>query len=145
MASQWHADAFFVGREIVARLAAEVPALRDVRLADEIPDDEREPRQAPSAAVALADMSPAPSEGLSPVSALGQIWLVMLAVRSAAADSDRGAKGAGPLIPAVVAALHGWVPPGQRRPLAWTRTGLAPRFAGKFAYYPLAFALTLAV
>lgn len=123
MASPWHADAFFVGRAIAARLVAEVPGVREARLADDIPGDEKQPRQPVSVAVSLADADPAASNGLTPVATLEQVWLVTLAVRSAASAQDKCAAKAGPLIPAIVKALHGWRADGASRPLAWASTG----------------------
>ena len=76
------------------------------------------------------------------ITAGAQRWMVVLAVRNARAGGNNAALAdeAGPLLPMIRAALAGWVPLDEGRPLR-PASGMAPGFGVAFAYYPLAFEL----
>lgn len=73
--------------------------------------------------------------------AVDQRWLVVLAVRTAAAqlqDTTEIRKKAGELIPRVLGALQGWQPVTWMRPLARV-SGPPAGFSSSFAYFPFMF------
>jgi len=118
--SAWTEDAFFVGRRMVERLRAEVPALRDVELIDEIDNKDARPKQFPAGIVLLDTMQPATAvRPAQPVMQMEQRWLLLIAVKTVRAEPDRNARAAGLLIPACIRALQGWTPTGINRPLTW--------------------------
>jgi hypothetical protein len=137
--SLWAANALWAGPVIVARLLDQVPDLRAVLLLDEIDPKLNAPKQMPAAVVLLDRMSPA-TDTQRHQTLVQQDWMVALAVRSAARDADRNSAQVGPLIPQVVKALQGWVPPGQLRALAW-RPGTRPSYGRDNTYWPLMFSL----
>lgn len=70
-----------------------------------------------------------------------QRWLVVLAVRTAAAqlqDTTEIRKKAGELVPRVLGALQGWQPVQWMRPLARV-SGPPAGFSSSFAYFPFMF------
>ncbi|MGK2898378.1 MAG: phage tail terminator protein [Burkholderiaceae bacterium] len=136
--SAWSDDALFIGPAVVQRLQAEVPALREVLLIDDIEDRDAEPRQVPSAVVLLHALRPASVEPVQPRVPVEQLWMVVLAIRSARRDPARITSAVGPLIAACVAALHGWVPGAANRPIGWV-PGPKPTYGGGTSYYPLVF------
>ena len=137
--SLWAANALWAGPVIQARLVEQVPELRMVLLLDEIDPQLNAPKQMPAAVVLLHRMSPTadPQRGQALVQ---QDWLVALVVGSAARAADRNSAEVGPLIPKVVKALQGWVPPGQLRAFAW-RPGTRPNYGRDNTYWPLMFSL----
>lgn len=137
--SLWQANALWAGPAIVARLADQVPELRQVLLLDEIDPKANGPRQLPAAVVLLDRFLPN-ADAQRAQALVQQDWLVALAVRSAATDADRNSAQIGPLIPRVVKALQGWAPPGQLRSLVW-RPGLRPNYGRDISYWPLVFSL----
>ncbi len=137
--SLWSANALWAGAAIVARLQAQVPALRQVLALDEL-DSKVGPKQFPAALVLLDRMVPVQSEGQRSRSVVRQDWLVALAVRAAGVDTDRNAAQIGPLIPQVVTALNGWIPEDQLRALAW-QPGMRPNYGRDISYWPLVFSL----
>lgn len=137
--SLWSANALWAGPVIVARLIDQVPALRQVLLLDELDRSTNGPRQVPAALVLLDRMIPN-ADPQRAQALVQQDWLVALAVRSAATEADRNSAQIGPLVPQVVKALNGWVPPGQLRPLAW-RPGMRPNYGRDTSYWPLVFSI----
>lgn len=142
VAEMWGANALWPGQAITERLRAQVPELRAVLMVDEFDAGSTVPRQLPSAIVLLDSLRvvqrPGGAYGL-PINC-EQDWMVAIAVRSARSDADATSTLAGALVPQVVAALHGWVPDGAVRPLAW-RTGPRPNYGRDVSYYPMVFAL----
>jgi hypothetical protein len=134
----------FIGHAIAQRLRERLPDLRDVRLIDEIEDRDTEPKQTPAAQVLLHSMRP--DTALQPAQLripLQQLWLVTLVVHSARRAPDRIATQIGPLVPACINSLHGWVPEGCVRPLGWV-PGPRPDYRAKHSLYPLMFRAQLA-
>ena len=138
----WSDDALFVGLRIVERLREQMPDLREVTLIDDLAASDAEPRQVPAAIVLMHSMKPTSTEPLQERIPVEQLWLVMLAVRSARADPDRKRSALGPLIAPCIKALQGWVPAGTKRALAWT-PGPRPNYGGETAYLPLMFRIQL--
>ena len=133
----WQANALWAGAAIASRLKANVPALREVLLMDDIDSASAAgPKQFPAALVMLHAMQPT---GTRPEGAtqtpLEQQWMVAIAVQNVRAAADRSTQAAGPVIPAVVAALQGWQPGGQPRALAW-RPGPGVNYGATVTYYP---------
>ena len=141
--SLWAANALWAGPLIVARLRAEVPALREVQMLDELEPGANggaaRPKQTP-AAVVLLDRMRARADANHSKAVAVQDWLVALAVRSARTDADRNSALIGALIPPVVKALQGWQPGGQPWALAW-QPGMQPNYGRDLSYYPLVFSL----
>ena len=133
------------GDRIVTRLAAQVPALRMVETMSTLTAEGIEQRiktQAPAAIVVYMGDRITPDPRAPRVTAGAQRWMVVLAVRNARAGGNNAALAdeAGPLLPMIRAALAGWVPLDEGRPLR-PASGMAPGFGVAFAYYPLAFEL----
>ena len=133
------------GDRIVTRLAAQVPALRMVETMTTLTAEGIEQRiktQAPAAIVVYMGDRITPDPRAPRVTAGAQRWMVVLAVRNARAGGNNAALAdeAGPLLPMIRAALAGWVPLDEGRPLR-PASGMAPGFGVAFAYYPLAFEL----
>lgn len=133
------------GDRIVARLAAQVPALRMVETMTTLTAEGIEQRiktQAPAAIVVYMGDRITPDPRAPRITAGAQRWVVVLAVRNARAGGNNAALAdeAGPLLPLIRAALAGWVPLDEGRPLR-PASGMAPGFGVAFAYYPLAFEL----
>lgn len=139
--SAWSDDALFIGRAIVERLRAQVPTLRSVELIDEMEDRDTEPRQTPSAVVILNALRPGsaqPARTDRTVVPVDLQYLVVLVTHSKRRAADRVATEVGPLIPACLAALHGWTPEGTNTPLGWL-AGPRPDYTPKTNLYPLLF------
>lgn len=136
----WQADALWPGAAIVARLQQQVPALRQVFTIDELDPAAPGPKQWPAALVLLDQMRPTDANPQRPAALVQQDWLVALAVRAPGPGEGRNMAEAGPLIPPVVRALHGWAPSGQLRALAW-RPGMRPHYGRNGSYFPLVFSL----
>ena len=133
------------GDRIVTRLAAQVPALRMVETMTTLTAEGIEQRiktQAPAAIVVYMGDRITPDPRAPRITAGAQRWMVVLAVRNARAGGNNAALAdeAGPLLPMIRAALAGWVPLDEGRPLR-PASGMAPGFGVAFAYYPLAFEL----
>lgn len=133
------------GDRIVTRLAAQVPALRMVETMTTLTAEGIEQRiktQAPAAIVVYMGDRITPDPRAPRITAGAQRWVVVLAVRNARAGGNNAALAdeAGPLLPLIRAALAGWVPLDEGRPLR-PASGMAPGFGVAFAYYPLAFEL----
>lgn len=137
----WDANALWPGAVIRERLEAMVPDLRRVMTVDEFDPSLTHPRQLPAAIVMLDALRPDVRTNVytRPLNC-DQDWLVAVAVRSARPDADGAAAKAGVLLPRVVAALHGYVPPGATRGFVW-RAGPNPSYGADVSYYPLMFAL----
>lgn len=137
----WAANALWPGQVIVDRLRELVTSLRSVMLVDEFDPATTAPRQLPSAVVLLDAMRVVQQTNVysQPLNC-EQDWMVALAVRSARGAADAQSEAAGPLIPQVVAALHGFVPSGLPRGFVW-RTGPRPNYGRDVSYYPLTFTL----
>lgn len=137
--SPWADDALFMGPLIVARLKAEVPALRQVLLIDDLGGIERDnglaAAQCPAVVVGLASMEPTSDAGRKTVTVV-QDWHVYLGVASVAAQADRQRTVAGPLITQIVRALQGWVPAGINFPLGWA-PGPRVRYGRDVSWFPL--------
>lgn len=133
------------GDRIVTRLAAQVPALRMVETMTTLTAEGIEQRiktQVPAAIVVYMGDRITPDPRAPRITAGAQRWVVVLAVRNARAGGNNAALAdeAGPLLPLIRAALAGWVPLDEGRPLR-PASGMAPGFGVAFAYYPLAFEL----
>ena len=133
------------GDRIVTRLAAQVPALRMVETMSTLTAEGIEQRiktQVPAAIVVYMGDRITPDPRAPRITAGAQRWVVVLAVRNARAGGNNAALAdeAGPLLPLIRAALAGWVPLDEGRPLR-PASGMAPGFGVAFAYYPLAFEL----
>ena len=139
--SLWAANALWAGPAIRDRLVDQVPALREVLVMDEIDANGPGPKQFPAALVLLHAMRPTgnATPGATKVT-LEQDWMVAVAVRSMRPEADRNSAAAGPVIPAVITALQGWVPDGQPRALAW-RPGPTVNYGRDITYYPFIFTL----
>ncbi len=137
----WDANALWPGAVICARLEALVPDLRRVMMVDEFDPSLTQPRQLPAAIVLLDALRPDVRTNIytHPLNC-EQDWMVGLAVRSARPDADGASAKAGALIPRVVAALHGYVPPGAKRGFVW-RAGPKPNYGADVSWYPLLFTL----
>lgn len=143
-ASRWSTDALWPGDAIVARLKAQVPALREVVAVDELDAAETQTKQMPGAVVLCRDLRPVSSTPLRKVVQVQQDWLVVLVVAPAAREPDASATVLGPLIAAVVAALQGWQPDDTRatgagQALTWL-PGPAPQY-GPVTLFPVLFRL----
>ena len=138
--SLWAANALWAGDLIVARLLAQVPGLREVLAIDQFDPGTTKPRQLPAAVVLLHTMRPVASNPMRGVTTVEQDWIVALAVRSAAREANANGAAAGALIPGIVGALQGWVPPGSARGFAW-RPGPAPNYGTDVTYFPFVFTL----
>lgn len=141
VAERWAEDALWPGEVIVQRLRDQVHALRSVLRVDEFDASATVPRQLPSAIVLLDALRVSQQTNVytQPLNC-EQDWLVALAVRSARAAPDALSAQAGALLPLVVAALHGYVPPGAKRGFVW-RTGPRPSYGSDVSYYPMIFTL----
>ena len=141
LADDWLA----AGDRIVARLADQVRALRMVETMSTLAAEAIEQRvntQVPAAIVVYMGDRITPDPRVPTVTAGAQRWCVVLAVRNARAGGSNAALAgeAGPLLPQIRAALAGWQPLEDGRPLR-PASGMAPGFGVAFAYYPLVFEL----
>lgn len=133
----WSTDALWLGPAIVERLRDALPALRSVQVMDDLTPDDK-PAQMPAAVVLLSGLRPdAASDGRQRVASVEADWVVAVVVDSRRANHDAQRQVAGPLITGVVAALHGWMPAGVNRPMAWVPGAPRPYFTRNFAAYPL--------
>lgn len=85
--------------------------------------------------------NPGPQAGAGAAKIVDQRWLVVLAVRTAAAqlqDTTEIRTKAGVLIPAILGALQGWQPVEWMRPLARV-SGPSAGYSSSFAYFPFLF------
>lgn len=140
MSAAWQANALWPGEAIVARLKAEVPALREVLAIDEYDPGTTQPRQLPAAVVLLNALRVKGTNAMRLESAIEQDWLVVLAVRSAAREPGANSAEVGALIPQVVKAVLGFKPDGGQRAFEW-RTGPRPDYGTDVSYFPLLFTL----
>jgi len=126
IAALWADNALWPGQVIAERLRAQVPQLRAVMQVDEFDAAQTVPRQLPSAIVLLDALRVNERTNVysQPLNC-EQDWMVAIAVRSARADADATSAQAGVLLPQVVAALHGFMPPVSPRGFVW-RTGPRP-------------------
>lgn len=145
VAQMWAADALWPGAAIVQRLRDQVAELRAVMRVDEFDASITLPKQLPAAIVLLDSLRVERKANTytQPIN-VEQDWLVAIAVRSARADADAASALAGALLPQVVSALHGFVPPGAQRGFVW-RTGPRPSYGRDVSYYPLIFTLAEAM
>lgn len=137
--SLWATNALWAAAAIQARLADQVPELVEVLVLDDVDPEKFDTNRKPAAVVLLGRMRPV-SEGQRAVAIVIQDWVVALMVRNAGTELARNSAEAGPLIPAVVRALQGWVPPGQHRALEW-QPGTRPTYGRNATYWPLVFSL----
>jgi hypothetical protein len=135
-------DLYAAEPAIIARLQAEVPALRTVEPASLVsglkPTDIA--KLCPAAFVVAGDAEPAEQtdEGITILET--QQWHVIVCVANIGdpADTTSTCAAAGPLIGAVRAALAGWSPAEGYTPLALTLRE-APYFGLAYAEFPLIF------
>jgi hypothetical protein len=133
----WSTDALWLGPAIAARLRACMPALRAAEVLDDL-TPEIYPQQLPAAVAILQALRPAAgTDGRVPVALVEADWLAVVVVDSRSASRDAQRQAAGPLLSQLVAALHGWTPPGCNRPMAWVPGAPRPYFTRSFSAYPL--------
>lgn len=140
--STWSTDALWLGPHICTRLRAEVPALRDALVLDDLVPGQNDPKQDPAAVVLLDSLVPPGSDPQQSQALAEQGWLVLLAVRSARKEGDRNRALLGPLVTQTVRALQGWVPPGSKRGFTWRR-GPRPDYGANVSYFPLLFTIQM--
>lgn len=139
--SGWGDDALWLGPHICAHLRELLPELREAFVADDLSGtDWTKPPQDPAVMVALHDMRPSDANPLRKQTLVEQDWLVLLVVRSARADLNRGTQKLGPLVSKAVSAMQGWVPPQSRQPFAWRR-GPLPSYGSTLYRFPLIFTI----
>ena len=132
-------DWLHVGAQMVERLRASVPELRQVRMAVSIAELGEITPAAPAAWVVWDGDQIADDARSGASQSVDQRWLVVLIVRSAKeADAGGGVvTEAGPLMSEVLSALMGWTPMGG---MALRRTTApTPGYQAGYGYYPLAF------
>lgn len=136
--SPWSANALFLGPLIAERLQAQLgDDVRELLVIDEL-QGEAQPKQFPAVVIMVRDIRPSGQAQRSSTN-VEMDWLVIVAVETIRRRDPGGrSAAAGPLIPKVVAALHGWTPPGVLRALAW-RPGPRPDYGRDVSYFPLLF------
>lgn len=136
------ADFLATEAAIVARLQAAVPALRHVEAKVDTESAAGQDSQSPAAFVEyIGSRLPQNDAAQAGDGALQEIqlgFMVTLAVRRAGSDGARLRKEAGPLISAIFAALAGWLPDDDGRPLACVAIE-RPAYKPNYAYFPLVF------
>lgn len=138
------ADYLSAEAPIIARLRAEVSGLRTVLGAADIAELEEAAVPTPAAFV-IYDGDEIPEgegarAGAGTAQRVTQRWYVVVAVRNArdALGGSAARAEAGPLISQAIAALAGWQPTADHRPLR--RAGaVPPGFSKGFGYFPILF------
>lgn len=133
-------DHLAAGPLFIARIRETVSDLADVLPARDLAGLTESTLRSPTVFVIYDGDVLADSAGRGQAQMVRQRWLVVLALRHARQGDGGAALGAeaGPLLTALLAALSGWTPSTDHRPLvrvAAPRPGYSPAFA----YYPLAF------
>lgn len=131
---------------IVARLQAEVPGIIKIYTPFDLQGVVEGSQASPALHVVysgdgVGGASPGPQAGAGTAKIVDQRWLVVLAVRTAAAqlqDTTEIRTKAGELIPRILGALQGWQPVQWMRPLARV-SGPSSGYSSSFAYFPFLF------
>ena len=132
-------DWLHVGAQMADRLRAQVPELRQVRMAVSIAELGDITPAAPAAWVIWDGDQIADDARSGASQCVDQRWLVVLIVRSAReADAGGGVVAeAGRLMSEALSALMGWAPTGG---MALRRTSApTPGYQAGYGYYPIAF------
>lgn len=136
----WQDNALWPGEAIVARLQDRVPELREVLGIDSYDPGVTQPRQLPAAVVLLDTLQVDGRNAMRRQTTTNQLWMVAVAVRSAARGPGNNASEFGRLLPQVVNALQGWVPDGVQRGFDWV-SGPRPSYGTEVSYFPLMFSI----
>ena len=131
---------------IIARLDAEVPGIMKIYTPFDLQGVVESSQASPALHVVysgdvVGGTNPGPQAGHGASKIVDQRWLVVLAVRTAAAqlqDTTSIRTKAGELIPRVLGALQGWQPVQWMRPLARI-SGPPAGYSSSFAYFPFLF------
>ena len=127
---------------IVARVRAEVPGIKEVYTPFDLAGMVEASQASPALHVIYAgDVAPSDSAGKGETSMLAQRWLVVLAVRSHAAQLQQTSDIrmlAGATIPVLLRSLQGWQPATWMRPLKRV-SGPPAGYSSAFAYFPFMF------
>ena len=131
---------------IVARLTAEVVGITRIYTPFDLQGVVEASQASPALHVVysgdvVGGTGTGPQAGAGSSKIVDQRWLVVLAVRTAAAqlqDTTEIRTKAGELIPRILGALQGWQPVQWMRPLARV-SGPPAGFSSSFAYFPFLF------
>lgn len=137
---------FAAEQAIVARLTAEVPGILKVYTPFDLQGVVESSQASPALHVVYAGdvvggTGTGPQAGAGAAKIVDQRWLVVLAVRTAAAqlqDTTDIRTKAGEFIPRILGALQGWQPVEWMRPLARI-SGPTAGYSSSFAYFPFLF------
>lgn len=136
------ADALSAWQPIVDRIKAEVPALKAVHAVWDLASVEEQSQVTPAAFVLYDGEDPVDVAGNGKRVMESQRFIVVLALRNAK-DVLTGLgvrEDALALRSAILAALSGWQPTTQHRPLQRTKGAPRPLYTPGFAYLPTAYA-----
>lgn len=137
---------FAAEQAIVDRLKAEVPGIMKVYTPFDLQGVVESSQASPALHVVysgdvVGGTNPGPQAGAGAAKVVDQRWLVVLAVRTAAAqlqDTSEIRTKAGVIVPAILDALQGWQPAQWMRPLARVG-GPTAGYSSSFAYFPFLF------
>lgn len=137
---------FAAEQAIVDRLKAEVPGIMKVYTPFDLQGVVESSQASPALHVVysgdvVGGTNPGPQAGAGAAKVVDQRWLVVLAVRTAAAqlqDTSEIRTKAGVIVPAILGALQGWQPVQWMRPLARV-SGPTAGYSSSFAYFPFLF------
>ena len=137
---------FAAEQAIVDRLKAEVPGIMKVYTPFDLQGVVESSQASPALHVVysgdvVGSTNPGPQAGAGAAKVVDQRWLVVLAVRTAAAqlqDTSEIRTKAGVIVPAILGALQGWQPVQWMRPLARVG-GPTAGYSSSFAYFPFLF------
>jgi len=135
------ADALSIWQPICDRLRSAVPALKKVAAAWDLASVVEQSQVTPAAFVIYdgEDMADQASTGKKVLES--QQFVVVLAVRNAAdtLGGSGAAEDARAIRAGIYAALSGWKPGPEHRPMTRARTRYHPHYTPGFAYLPTAF------
>jgi hypothetical protein len=135
-------DYFGAEEAIVERLREAIPELKDVLTPFSIGDMLESSQPSPCIHIIYGgDVLPTVEAGKGEARAVGQRWLVVLAVRTPKAQLQKTTeirKIAGATIPKILQSLQGWKPVEWMRPLGRV-SGPAAGYSSSFAYFPFMF------
>ncbi len=139
-------DYFAAEKAIVDRLTAQVPGIVKIYTPFDLQGVIEASQASPALHVVysgdvVGGTGPGQQAGAGASKIVDQRWLVVLAVRTAAAqlqDTTDIRTKAGALIPSVLGALQGWAPVQWMRPLARI-SGPTAGYSSSFAYFPFLF------
>lgn len=134
------ADALSIWQPICDRIRAQVPALKAVLPAWDLASVVERSQVTPAVFVVYDGEDVADQVGGKKVLE-SQRFIVVLAVRNAAdtLGGSGAAEDARAIRAAIYAALSGWVPSPEHRPLTRARSSVRPHYTPGFAYLPTAF------